>query len=168
MVWIFAAVVLFLFVAIPGFRNTILVLLGILIVVGIFVFKEEAKNQEARKIEEDRVSKIERALISSRELVFSNVMLTESQGSWYIKGRVENNSTHTLKEFKIKMTFQDCPINTKEQCKVYGENSIDIKLMVPSKQVRDFTAYAPRPTSNPIGRMEWYYIVSDIKGLAPN
>ena len=94
------------------------------------------------------------ALISASQLNLKDVTLRPTYSRWEVTGTVTNNSSYTLRYFRMKVTVRDCP---DESCVVIGEEAVFVGAEVPPAQMRSFNGQVflfdmPRPK-----KMSWSF-----------
>lgn len=94
--------------------------------------------------------------------------LKPSYSGYKLSGRIKNNSQEfTLKQVNLLITMRDC-IGTpdSQDCVTIGESHENMDLNIPPGQARDFekSLYFPGGNLKLLGKLEWNYSVSGIKG----
>jgi hypothetical protein len=106
--------------------------------------------------------------ISLEELAFENVTLKPSHSGYKLSGRIKNDSqAFTLKQIDLLITMKDCKGESDSQeCVTIGESNENMYLNIPPGQARDFEKplYFPGGELKFLGKLEWNYSVSQIKG----
>jgi hypothetical protein len=142
------AVFVWLLIAFPRFRIiALLVIAGLALSVFLMVRSEQISKQKSH------------ALISVSQLNLKDVTLRPSYTLWEVTGTVTNNSSYTLRDFRMKVTIRDCP---DESCVVIGEEEVFLWVEVPPAQMRSFKGevfldHMPRPK-----KMSWSYQIVQI------
>lgn len=152
--WVVGVVILILLVVSAGFRK----FAGILIIVcvaGGFIFWQYQENEEKQSLKR----------IPHSEILFEDVSLKSSYGSYEIVGRITNNSSkYTLKGVQLKLTFKDCDKDNLSNCIIVAEENEHIYKNIPPSQARDFKESVYLPSDlNIKGKMIWSYKVDYIK-----
>ena len=128
MAWIIGIVILILLVISSGFRK----FAGMLVLVagvGGFIYYQIEQNEEKNSLKRVKAS----------ELVFEDVKLQPSYGSYDIVGRITNTSgNYTVNKVKLKITFRDCKNKNQTDCIVISDETEEMYLRIPPKQARDF------------------------------
>lgn len=157
MVWVIGLIVLILLIVSAWFRKVAVSVIIVTGVVGSLIYVLNEREEE-------------RALsrISLAELDFENVALKPSYSGYKLSGRIKNNSQEfTLKQVNLLITMRDC-IGTpdSQDCVTIGESHENMDLNIPPGQARDFekSLYFPGGNLKLLGKLEWNYSVSGIKG----
>ncbi|WP_350283762.1 hypothetical protein [Nitrosomonas sp.] len=157
MIWIIGFIVLILLVISAWFRK---VAVSVIIVTGIVGSLVYFLNERE---EERALSRIPLA-----ELDFENVTLKPNYSGYKLSGRIKNNSQEfTLKQVNLLIIMQDCTgAPDSQDCVTVGESHENMDLNIPPGQARDFEKSLYFPGSGPklLGKLEWSYSVSEIKG----
>ncbi|MBC6961814.1 MAG: hypothetical protein DWB48_03500 [Nitrosomonas sp.] len=157
MVWVIGLIVLILLIVSAWFRKVAVSVIIVTGVVGSLIYVLNEREEE-------------RALsrIPLAELDFENVALKPSYSGYKLSGRIKNNSQEfTLKQVNLLITMRDC-IGTpdSQDCVTIGESHENMDLNIPPGQARDFekSLYFPGGNLKLLGKLEWNYSVSGIKG----
>lgn len=157
MVWVIGFIVLILLVISAWFRK---VAVGMIIIIGIVGGLVYFLNERE---EERALSRIPLA-----ELDFENVALEPNYSGYKLAGRIKNNSQEfTLKQVDLLITVQDCTgAPDSQDCVTIGESHENMDLNIPPGQARDFEKYLYFSGGDLklLGKLEWNYVVSGIKG----
>ncbi|CAD85110.1 MULTISPECIES: hypothetical protein [Nitrosomonas] len=157
MVWVIGLIVLILLIVSAWFRKVAVSVIIVTGVVGSLIYVLNEREEE-------------RALsrISLAELDFENVALKPSYSGYKLSGRIKNNSQEfTLKQVNLLIIMQDCTGTPDSQdCVTIGESHENMDLNIPPGQARDFekSLYFPGGNLKLLGKLEWNYSVSGIKG----
>ena len=147
---ILAIITAFLF---PRFRNTLLILIGVL-AVGFFVLYEYEQMEE--KASRGRITNTDVHLTESQ-------LILRSPGSYTLVGRLRNGSAQfSIESLRIRLTLRDCV--SKTQCAIIGETIQYLPLYVPPGQTRGleeriYFSSLPRLKGN----LEWDYALVEIR-----
>ncbi|HRN81347.1 MULTISPECIES: hypothetical protein [Nitrosomonas] len=157
MVWVIGLIVLILLIVSAWFRKVAVSVIIVTGVVGSLIYVLNEREEE-------------RALsrIPLAELDFENVALKPSYSGYKLSGRIKNNSQEfTLKQVNLLIIMQDCTGTPDSQdCVTIGESHENMDLNIPPGQARDFekSLYFPGGNLKLLGKLEWNYSVSGIKG----
>lgn len=149
--WLFAIVIVVLFVAYPAFRVIVggLVALALVVGGGFFLYNRASEAAAISRVQPSDVA-IEGATLGRSAY---------SDSSYQFQGRLRNNNrTHSVNRVALKITLRDCATNEKLKCDVVGENDANLFIVVPPTQVRDIDRsmfFSPAPVIR--GVMSWDY-----------
>jgi hypothetical protein len=153
MAWVIGIVVLILLVVSAGFRKFAGILVLIAVIGGV-IFWQYQDNEEKKS----------KTRIKQSQLLFEDVSLKRSYGSYDMVGRITNNSSqYTLKGVQLKLTFRDCD-NENKNCVIVAEDDEYIYINIPPKQARDFKESVYLYSDLKIkGKMVWDYKIEYTK-----
>lgn len=157
MVWVIGIIVLILLMVSAWFRKVAVGAIIVAAVVGSLVYFLNEREEERSF-----------SRISLSDLDFKNIALKPEHSGYRLSGRIKNNSGEfTLKQVDLVITMQDCTDAANSvDCVTIGESRENMDLNIPPGQARDFEKLLYFSGGNPriLGRLEWNYSVSRIKG----
>jgi len=163
MTWLAAiiAIIAIVFFAIthPGFRKFLLILFVGLIAagVGLYLYSEnESRQYEKRQL-------LAQSLIGTTEVEFQNLVMSNSYGSWMIKGLVKNNSRYQIEKIKLSVQVSNCDAN-KSNCTVVGaDDDVTDYLDIPPGQARALDVFVTLRDLPQLTDWKWSYRVAYIQ-----
>lgn len=172
MVWVVSiGILLFLGLLFPAFGRVTLLIGGIVLLVvggGIFLIISSS-NQTQLQYEQQQ--KAGATLISTSQLEFSGMQLSNQYGYPNLSGEVKNDSSYILTGLTMGIKAYDCPTSTiTPSCTVIGEDpSLQVGLDVPPGQAREITntSYTYLNLGDmpkPAGQFLWSYTVTGTEG----
>lgn len=151
--------VVFFAIAYPGFRKFLLVLFVGLIAAGVGIylyFENESRQREKREL-------LARSLIRNSEVEFQNLVMSDSYGSWKIKGLVKNNSRYPIEKIKLAVEVSNCDGN-KRNCIVVGtDDDVTSYLDIPPGQARALESFVTLRNLPQLTDWNWSYRVGYVQ-----
>jgi hypothetical protein len=132
------ATVAFMIVS-PGFRITVLLLVGVLVLWFFnWIAESNKRSREYDQAMAARSNYVAEPAIKANDLSIQKMSFKNEYGEyWTLKGTVANNSERPLSALRFTVTMTDCP-PTKE-CFIIGQEPASAELTVPADQVRAFS-----------------------------
>ncbi len=147
MTWIaILAVAILLIVISMNYPRVAFSLLGGLLVAGVIVYRLTGGDESSKPI-------------AAKLLALENLHMSKSYGdSYYLAGRIRNQSDRPLREFSILVQALDCPqAIDNANCIIIGEKNISVFSNVPPKQARDFKENVYFGQLQPSQSLVWRY-----------
>ena len=154
MIWVLVcAVCVFLAIKFRGFRYSLLIIAGLLVlIIAGYFFRQQASEKASMR------------LVSADQLQFSDLRLGPSNygSSYSLVGRVKNTSAHTVFSLTARIRISDC--DDSGHCETVGDQNEYIGILLPPGQVRDMneTVYFGNATKIR-GHFEWNYSITEIR-----
>ena len=164
--WLVVFVVLIAFIYLRKFRIAVLILAGVLVlfIAGVLIWVNAAADHKPAPIEEPKlivnVVVPPEPVVTADQLEFTDVVWL-GPGS-KLRGRVKNNSSHTVVGVKAKIQLLDC--NENNDCDVIGEREQNITPVIPAGQARDIEESLYFPGTTIRGSFQWRYTIIEVRG----
>jgi uncharacterized membrane protein len=163
MTWLTALIALiaivFFAIAYPGFRKFLLVLFVGLVGAGVAIylyFQNDLRQREKRELQA-------RSLIRSSEVEFQNLIMSDSYGSWKVKGLVKNNSRYQIEKIKLTVEVSNCD-GHKGNCVVVGtDDDVTSYLDIPPGQARALESFVTLRNLPQLTDWSWSYRVGYVQ-----
>ena len=168
MVWFFATIILlatiFFAIVSEGFRAFLLVVVGLAVVGGFWLYNN-AQKENARR---EQATQLARTLIPFSKLKFDNFHMSPNYSgsdSFTLSGLVTNQSEHQLQHLSLTVTLENCSAPG-VGCVVVGQakNVGDYDtLAIPPKQARQLQTLVFFQNLPPLNSWQWHYTINYVE-----